>query len=52
MIACGGCEAAVNIRITCGRVKLKDCGALLCGSILPVKLKWADYKSHSASNAI
>ena len=44
--ASGGCEAAVTARTRCGCVKLRECGELLYGRRLPLKLKGAVYKSY------
>ena len=42
----GGCEAAVTARTKCGWVMFRECDELLCGSRLPLKLKWVVYRSY------
>ena len=41
-----GCETAVTARTRCCWVQLRECGELLYGRRLPLKLKGADHKSH------
>ena len=42
----GGCETALTARTRCVWVKLRECGELLYGSRLPLRLKGAVYKSY------
>ena len=41
-----GCEANMTERKRCGWVKLRECGELLYGRRLPLKLKGAVHKSY------
>ena len=45
MSAGGGCEAAVTAITRCGCVMFRECGELLYGRRLNLKLKQAIYKS-------
>ena len=42
----GGCESALTARTRCVWVKCRECGELLYGRRLPLKLKGAVYKSY------
>ena len=42
----GGCEAVVTARTRCWWVKFRECGELLCGRRLPIRLNAAVYKSY------
>ena len=44
VIADGGCEVAERARTKCGLAKPRECGELLHGRRLPLKLKRAVYK--------
>ena len=43
----GGCETAMTSRTRCGRAKYRECGELLHGRRLPLKLKGAVYKIYA-----
>ena len=43
--ASGGCEAGVTAKTRCRWVKPRECGELMYGSRLPLKMKGAVYKS-------
>ena len=44
----GGYEAAVTAKTKCRLVKLKECGELMYGKRLPLRLKGAVYKSFAS----
>ena len=48
----GGCEAAVTARTKCGLARFREHHELLHGRRIPLRLKWAVYKLHKASNTL